>query len=76
MNCKTIQQVLAENTASLMALRGVVGTAMGERLGQPCITVLVAQKTPSLLEKIPPDLDGYPVEMKVTGEFWAVDPSG
>ena len=53
MSRKTIQQVLSENTPSLMALPGVVGTALGERTGQPCITVLVAQETPSLLEQIP-----------------------
>ena len=66
---KTIQQVLTENTSSLMDLPGVVGTALGERSGRPCITVLVAQETPSLLQLIPNDLDGYPVEVKVTGEF-------
>ena len=76
MSRKTIQQVLSENTASLMALPGVVGTALGERSGQPCITVLIAQETPSLLEQIPADLDGYPVQVKVTGEFQAVDPNG
>ena len=76
MSGKNIQQVLSENTPSLLALPGVVGTALGERAGQPCITVLVAQEAPSLLEQIPADLDGYPVEVKVTGEFRAVDPSG
>ena len=76
MSRKTIQQVLTENTAFLMALPGVVGTAVGERSGQPCITVLVVQETPSLLEQIPLDLDGYPVKVKVTGGFRAVDLGG
>jgi hypothetical protein len=76
MSRKTIQQVLTENTAFLMALPGVVGTAVGERAGQPCITVLVVQETPSLLEQIPLDLDGYPVKVKVTGGFRAVDLGG
>ena len=76
MSRKTIQQVLSENTASLMALPGVVGTALGERSGNPCITVLIARETPSLLEQIPTDLGGYPVEVRVTGEFRAVDDGG
>ena len=76
MSGKNIQQVLSENTAFLMALPGVVGTALGERSGQPCITVLIARETPSLLEQIPEELDGFPVEVKVAGEFRAVDHSG
>lgn len=76
MSHKTIQQVLSENTASLMALPGVVGTALGERFGRPCITVLISKETPSLLEQIPTDLGGYPVEVKVTGEFRAVENGG
>ena len=76
MSRKNIQQVLSENTAALMAMPGVVGTALGERSGQPCITVLIAERAPSLLEQIPEELDGFPVEVKVAGEFRAVDISG
>ena len=36
---KTIEQVLKENTASLMALPGVVGTAQALCNGTPCIKV-------------------------------------
>ena len=61
---KTIEQVLRENTDSLMALPGVVGTAQGECAGEPCIKVLVVEKTPDLLEKIPTVIDGYAVELE------------
>ena len=74
MSGKTIQQVLSENTPSLLGLPGVVGTALGESSGRPCITVMITQETPSLLELIPRELDGFPVEVKTTGEFRAVDP--
>ena len=63
MSGKTIQQVLRENTASLLALPGVVGAALGERSKKPCIIVMAAQETPSLLELIPRKLDGFVVEL-------------
>ena len=65
--------MLEEHTDSLMSLPGVVGTALGECEGRPCIKVFVVKKTPSLLEQIPSELDGYPVATQETGEFRALD---
>ncbi len=70
---RPIQSVLQEHTDRLMSLPGVVGTALGEQGGQPCIKVFVVKKTPSLLEQIPSELDGYPVATQETGEFRALD---
>ena len=72
---KSIESVLREHTARLMALPGVVGTAIGECEGRPCIKVYVAQKTPDLLRLIPSTLGGYPVSIHETGEFKALDTS-
>ena len=72
---KTIQTVLKENTDSLMALPGVVGTGLGECSGKPCIKVFVARKTLELTKKIPASLEGYRVEVQETGEFRALDPA-
>jgi hypothetical protein len=52
-----------------MSIPGVVGTAQGLCDGQPCIKVLVIQKTPEIEEKIPETLEGYPVEIEPTGEI-------
>ncbi len=68
---KTIQEVLNEHTASLMALPGVVGTALGGQAGKPSILVFVTKKTAVTPNAIPLALDGYPVAVVETGEIAA-----
>ena len=72
---KTIEAVLMEHTERLMSLPGVVGTALGECSGQPCIRVFVAQRTPGLLKQIPSAIEGYEVTVQETGEISALDSS-
>jgi len=74
MQQKPIEQVLREHTDSLMALPGVVGTALGQCAGSPCIRVFVAKKTPDLLKQIPSSIEGYMVSVQETGEIRALDP--
>ena len=69
---KTIQAVLAEHTLRWMAIPGVVGTAIGLFEGQPCVKVLVAEKTDELAAKIPSAVEGYRVVLEETGEFRAL----
>src|SRR5262245_13514098 len=64
---KTIDQVLAVHRDSLMALPGVVGTAIGLCQGERCIKVFLADSTSK--SKIPSMLDGYPVVAEVTGRI-------
>lgn len=71
---KTIEVVLKEHTDRLMSLPGVVGTAIGACDGNPCIKVLVVKKSPELVKKIPPTLEGYPVVIEETGEIRALHP--
>ena len=66
---KTIQEVRKEHTGELMAVPGVVGTAIGMCNERPCIKVYVVKKTPELDRKIPDTLEGYPVMTEETGEF-------
>jgi hypothetical protein len=68
---KTIQQVQQEHTDAWMAIPGVVGTAIGQRQGKPCILVLTAANTEQVRRKIPPTVDGYPVVVQYTGEIHA-----
>ena len=49
---KSIEQVLQEHTDSLMALPGVVGTALGLCADEPCIRVFVVEATEDLLKHL------------------------
>ena len=73
MPAKTIKQVQEAHTEHLMSLRGVVGTAIGESEGKPCIKVFVTQKTAEIEKGVPKSLEGYPVVIEITGEFKALD---
>lgn len=73
MPTKTIEQVQQEHTAAWMAIPGVIGTAIGERKGKPCILVLTASNTEQVKKQIPATVDGYPVVIQYTGEIRALD---
>lgn len=72
MSEKTIEEVLKEHTDALMAIDGVVGVAQGLCDGKECVKVYVVEMTSDLQKKIPAKLDGYPVDIEVTGEFKAL----
>ena len=67
MAARSIDQVLAAHTDSLMALPGVVGTALGLCDGERCIKVLLADANPGTKGRIPTTLEGYRVVVEVTG---------
>lgn len=71
MTHKTIQQVQEEHTGEWMALPGVVGTAIGQRDGQPCILILTASNTEQIRQKIPATVEGYAVVVQYVGEIRA-----
>ncbi len=56
-----------------MSIPGVVGTGQGLCGGSPCIKVFVVRKTPELEKKIPPSIEGCPVEIVETGEIRPLD---
>jgi hypothetical protein len=64
---KTIDQVLAAHRDSLMALPGVVGTAIGLCDNQRCIKVFLADSNPVNSQRVPGKLEGYRVVSAVTG---------
>ena len=66
---RSIEDVLAMHTDSLMSLPGVVGTAIGLCDGAPCIRVLVSDSTAASRRKIPNRLDGYLVRVDVSGPW-------
>jgi len=69
MSGKEIGVVLKENTKKLMALPGVVGTGHGLLDNESCIVVYVNSMSSDLEKKLPKQIDGYKVDIKITGEF-------
>ena len=64
---KSIDAVLAAHSDSLMAVPGVLGTAVGRCNGAPCIRVLVGRVSDEIRRRVPRTLEGYPVHIDVTG---------
>ncbi len=67
---RDINAVMEAHTAELMAIPGVVGVAIGETDdGKPCILVLIIEEKDEIINKIPKELEGYPVSLLVSGEI-------
>ena len=65
-----LMQVQERHTPQLLALPGVLGTATGLGAdGRPVLVVLAGREG---LVGIPATLEGAPVEVRVTGEFYAL----
>jgi len=60
-------------TPNVMALPGVVGTAVGLCGGSPCIQVLVATADGALLAQLPDRFRGFEVDVRVVGDVRAQD---
>jgi hypothetical protein len=73
MAATTVEEALKQSAGQLMSVDGVVGVAVGECGGKPCIRVLVVRKTTELMQKIPSILEGYPVVVEETGPIGPVD---
>ena len=69
MRDETAREVLERQRQAIISLPGVVGVAEGETDGQPCITVYVAEATAEVVGRIPPELEGWPVVVRESGEF-------
>jgi len=66
--------VLRRNTSTLMAIPGVTGTGEGKRGAQAILVVYVARATPELRERIPREIEGFPVEVREIGKVTAPPP--
>jgi hypothetical protein len=69
----TIDEAVKQHGSRLMAVPGVVGVAVSQCDGKPCIRVLVVEKTPELVSKMPSTLEGYPVVLEETGPIRPLD---
>jgi hypothetical protein len=73
MPSKTIEQVQQEHTDEWMAIPGVVGVAIGQDQGRPCIVILAASETGQARKRIPSRVDGYAVVIQSSGPIRALD---
>jgi hypothetical protein len=73
MAATTVEEALKNNADRLMSIPGVVGAAIGECGGKPCIRVLVDRKTAELMKNIPSMLEGFPVVVEETGPIGPMD---
>lgn len=69
MTIKTIEQVQQDHTDEWMGIPGVVGTAIGQHQGQPCILILTSDENEQIRQRIPDNIEGYPVIVQYAGEI-------
>lgn len=67
----SIADVLKRHADSLMAISGVVGVGRGEKNGAPTVYIMVERLTDSLRRALPDSIEGYAVDVNVTGELKA-----
>ena len=53
--------------SELLALSGVVGVGIGDCNQTPCIKVFVEKRNPEVERRIPKHLEGFEVDVQVTG---------
>jgi hypothetical protein len=75
---RDINAVLAAHDRELLAIKGVVGVYVGviEGTKRPCLTVMLATPSAETERAIPPEIEGYPVVTRVTGEIRPLVPKG
>ncbi|MGH8015859.1 MAG: hypothetical protein ACREBV_06680 [Candidatus Zixiibacteriota bacterium] len=62
MPTRDINTVMESHTLELMAIKGVVGVAIGENEEKkPCIMVLIVGESEEMLQRIPKEIEGHPV---------------
>ena len=74
MPAASIEAVLEAHNGSLMAVPGVVGTAIGRCDGRPCIRVFVRDSTAAKDARLGTELDGFPLRVEVSGQFYPRSP--
>ncbi len=63
----TIQEVKEAHTEAWMRLPAVTGVGIGLCDGEECIRIFLARPCPEVREAIPDRVDGYRVDVEVTG---------
>ncbi|MCX2744309.1 hypothetical protein OO013_10550 [Mangrovivirga sp. M17] len=66
-----IKTAINKATKWMDEYEGVEGVAEGNKGGRQCITVFVSNE--EIKNKLPKEVDGYPVKVEVTDSFNAID---
>ena len=73
---RPLADVIRDRAAELMALPGVVGIAEGALPdGSPCLRIYLERRTPEIDARLPRTVEGWPVDVEVSGAFRAMDDS-
>jgi hypothetical protein len=64
---QSLSLVIARHATELMGVPGVVGVYEGETGGKPVLRVMVLSRADSTVKRIPTTLEGYDVEIEVSG---------
>ena len=75
MSSPSIDVVLNAHTDSLMAIRGVEGVGQALCDDVPCIRIFASRQTPELDGQVPDSLQGYAVDVEVTGPIGPRQPN-
>jgi hypothetical protein len=68
-----IEDVLSAHRDRLMSIPGVTGAGQGWlRSGEPCINIMLAEDLPDAWAQVPARLDGFTVQVIITGEIQAL----
>ena len=70
---RTIEQVQEAHTKEWMTIPGVEGTGIGLCKEKPCIIVFASKTAEELKDRIPSSVEGYPVTIRKSGTFRALD---
>ena len=69
---RTIQEVKKLHEASLLKMPGVISVGIGFNKDKiPAIIIGLEEAKTEIISGIPADLDGYPVEVQITGSIRA-----
>lgn len=64
---KDIETVRKQYESQLMSISGVIGVGIGECEKQVCLKIWVKERTPELEKQIPTQLEGFKVDIEVSG---------
>lgn len=67
MSSLSIKDVKKKYETRIMNIPGVVGIGIGKENEQDAIKVLVVERTPTIENKVPKQLKGFPVVIQETG---------
>jgi hypothetical protein len=67
-----LEATLRRRGGDIASLPGVAGVAQGRQAGRPCIRVFLETDDSSVAERIPSEVEGYPVVVERPGPLRAL----